>query len=219
MFFEIAKSIYYFFKNALYFFLLRSKHISLHYSCKVKSTEFGKHIRLYRNVQITNSSIGDYSYIAEQSNINNTTFGKFCSIGPGVKMGLGIHPTNFISTSPLFYSPKSIFDFSFTDKQQFKEYIPVTIGNDVWIGANAVIMDGITIGNGAVVAAGAIVNRDVLPYSIVGGVPASLIRKRFDEEMIYELEKVAWWNQAESDLKKMTVLIDDIPTFLKSYKS
>lgn len=219
MFFELAKSIYYFFKNLIYFFIFWSKHISLHYTCRIKSTKFGKNIRLYRNVQVTNSIVGDYTYIAEQSLVNNASIGKFCSVGPGVKIGLGMHPTNFISTSPLFYSTSSIFHTSFAPTSLFQEYKPVAIGNDVWIGANVVIMDGVTIGNGAIVAAGAIVNKDVLPYSIVGGVPAVLIKKRFDDKTIVELENVAWWNKSVAEFKKMSTVIHDIPAFLKRYSS
>ena len=114
--------------------------------------------------------------------MQNTTIGNYCSIARNVSIGLGLHPLNLFSTSPIFYKRQNALLLDLISKDnEFKEYQPITIGNDVWIGANAIIMDGITIGNGAVIAAGAVVTKNVPAYAIMGGVPAKLIKYRFAE--------------------------------------
>ena len=118
--------------------------------------------------------------------------GKFCSIAPNVNIGPIEHPLKYSSTYPMS-------TFGFLPEQ---EYLPVKIGNDVWIGINAVILKGVTIGDGAVIASGAVVTKDVLPYTIVGGVPAKIIRFRFSEEIISELLRIKWWNWNTEKIKR-----------------
>jgi acetyltransferase-like isoleucine patch superfamily enzyme len=163
----------------------------------VSNTSFGKYNFLSEDVTIINSSMGDCSYVGKTTLIQNVTIGKFTCIGPSVKIGLGNHPIkDFISIHPVFYSlAGQAADLTFADKQYFTEYLPTEIGNDVWIGANVVIPGGITIGNGAVIASGAVVTKDVLPYAIVGGIPAAFIRYRFPEETIQQLQQWQWWNK------------------------
>jgi len=119
--------------------------------------------------------------------ITNTSIGKFCSIAPKVRMGLGKHPINYISTSPLFYAPKNPLLFKICKSPKFDEFEPITIGNDVWIGVNVTIMDGIKVGDGAIIGANSVVTKDVEPFSIVGGVPAKEIKKRFETAIIEKL--------------------------------
>ena len=121
--------------------------------------------------------------------------------------GLGRHPVHFVSLHPVFYSKLSQAGVTFSDRNYFEELLPVTIGNDVWIGAGAIILDGVTIGDGAVIAAGAVVVRDVEPYSIVGGVPAKLIRNRFNEETMRLLFQIKWWDWPLDTLKQTTHLL------------
>ena len=104
--------------------------------------------------------------------------GKLCSIGDNVRIGLGIHPTHLRSTHPAFYSPQGNWDIKPTIQEKITEYKKVYIGDDVWIGTNAMILDGVTIGSHAVIAAGAVVTKDVPEYAIVGGVPAKIIKYR-----------------------------------------
>lgn len=154
-----------------------------------------KDVKVGRYSYLNNVSIGSYSYLAGFNTLMNTSIGKFCSIAENVKIGLGMHPvSSFVSTSPVFYSPSGQCGFSFADKNYFSETGSVNIGNDVWIGANAVLMDNVTIGDGAVIAAGAIVTKDVAPYSITGGVPAKHIKYRFDGHIIEALLESKWWD-------------------------
>lgn len=145
-------------------------------------------------------SIGDYTYVGEGALVQNTTIGNYCSISHGLICGLGTHPMDMFSTSPLFYKAKNTFGLNIVNKDSFsEEYRPITIGNDVWIGARATILDGVNIGDGAVIATGAVVTKDVPPYAIVAGIPARIIRYRCDDRHkdIYSNSK--WWTLAPKE--------------------
>ncbi len=177
---------------------------------------------------VKNTSVGKYTYIAG-ARIQSTRLGRFCSIGPRSRIGgLGRHPTEWISTHPIFFSTLKQANISFCERDFFDECGEVSIGNDVWIGANAFVLDGISIGDGAIVAAGAVVTKDVEPYSIVGGVPARLIRYRFTQTQIKSLQEMAWWNWPEDLLRKNAVLfrkpvdetvLNDLQTIYAQLKS
>jgi len=179
---------------------------------KVKSIKFGRRCIIDWNSsfsaynmigdysRIFNSHLGIYSYIGPFSIVIDTIIGKYCSIGPDVKIGLGYHPINYLSTSPYLYDSKLYGSLVTKDyEEQFKQ---VVIGNDVWIGANVLIAGGVKIGDGAVIGAGAFVNKDVEPYSIVVGTPARHIRYRLENEIIEEIQKDVWWNWDLAKLKK-----------------
>ncbi|PGQ81620.1 CatB-related O-acetyltransferase [Priestia megaterium] len=159
--------------------------------------------------------LGDYSYIGVNSNISNCEIGRYCSIGPSVKIGLGKHPIDLLSTSPIFYNPKNILNISLTEELQYQEYENTIIKNDVWIGANAIILDGIKIGNGAIIAAGAVVTKDVPDYAIVAGVPAKVIKLRFSEDIVQELLRTQWWKREPEEFKKDIKYFDNIQKILK----
>ena len=143
---------------------------------------------------IRKSRISSFSYVGNHTKIINANIGKFCSIAQNVRIGLGKHPTFMISTSPIFYSKNNPFKLEWVKENKFKEFEKITIGNDVWVGANAILLDGIKIGDGSIIAAGAIVTHNVPSFSIVGGCPAKLIRMRFDQETIDLIEESKWWN-------------------------
>jgi len=163
------------------------------------------------NSEFISSKIGIGSYIANNSIIKNSKIGRFCAIGDNVRTCLGLHPTkDFVSIHPAFFSTKKQAGFTFVPHDIFEEHkyiddgktIVVEIGNDVWIGNNVLIMDGVKIGDGAVIAAGAIVTKDVDPYTVIGGVPARIIKKRFSENQIDYLLRLKWWNKDISWIKR-----------------
>lgn len=157
---------------------------------------------ILENTLILNSSINRFSYIGRNSIVQNARIGAFCSIANDVFIGLGSHPVENFSTSPVFYRVSNTFGMRIVDKDyEFSEYRRIEIGNDVWIGARAVILDGVRIGDGAVIAANAVVTKDVPPYTIVGGVPASPIRNRFSQEKIDRLLALQWWLWPMDEIK------------------
>lgn len=186
------------------------------YGSFASETQLGKYSTLYENVMAHKCDIGDYTYIANSSTFLNTMLGKFCSIGPGVRCGLGTHPTHtFVSTHPVFFSTECQAQITFSDQSYFQELLPIKIGNDVWIGSNAIIIDGVKIGDGAIIAAGAVVNRDVPPYAVVGGIPARIIKYRFSAENIEFLLKYQWWEKDEKWIRDNWKLWLNISDFIK----
>ncbi len=170
--------------------------------------------KIYPNCYF-NGSMGYGTYMGHSSKIH-AHIGRFTSIAPEVECNHGVHPTGFpyVSTSPMFFSTRKQSGKTFADSMQFKEMKPtIEIGNDVWIGQKVFLVGGITIGDGAIVQAGAIVTKDVPPYSIVGGVPARVIRYRYDEETIDFLLRVQWWNKGEAWFKEHWRLLNDMDSF------
>lgn len=154
----------------------------------------------------TSIEVGAWSNVAGtkgHGEINHVKIGRYCSIADKVDINPPQHPVDWLSITARQYN-KGYLEFDrFGGKDvQVKEWQSgkrVEIGNDVWIGTNAVIMGGVKIGDGAIVAAGAVVTKDVPPYAIVGGVPAKVIKYRFDEATIQELLALQWWNYDIAD--------------------
>jgi acetyltransferase-like isoleucine patch superfamily enzyme len=152
-------------------------------------------VSIKEGAEVLQCKIGAYSYVSENSVVQNAEIGRFCSIARSVLIGLGEHPLmDNASTSPRFYSKPVSFTGKSELKDGFVENPPTTIGHDVWIGAGAFLKAGVHIGHGAVVAAGSVVTKDVPDYAIVGGIPAKVIRYRFDSDAIGRLLELEWWN-------------------------
>jgi acetyltransferase-like isoleucine patch superfamily enzyme len=150
--------------------------------------------RICDNSLLLDVRMGRHTYCACNCQIMHCEIGRFCSIGPEVFIGAGIHPTSLISTFPGFYS-RNAHTINFRVDESIAENAPVVIGNDVWIGGRVIVFGGITVGDGAIIGGGSLVTKDVEPYTIVGGVPARLIRKRFSDESIKQLLDYSWWNK------------------------
>ncbi|MDD3340036.1 MAG: CatB-related O-acetyltransferase [Lachnospiraceae bacterium] len=161
--------------------------------------------------------IGRYSYMGKNNSVANTRIGSFCSIASYCAIGGGAHPLDMISTSPVFYSGKNVFNRNF-GKIEAGINKPVVIGNDVWIGEAVFINDGITIGDGAIIGAHSVVTHDVPAYSIVAGAPAKVIRYRFAPEKIEKLLKIKWWEWPEEKLKEHGDKFVSVDQFLGEMK-
>lgn len=186
--------------NRLYYKLRFKNDLILGLGTNLNHVIVGKKVFIGSQSFVLNSKIGDYSYLNSNVKIRDSIIGKFCSIGPGVKIVLGNHPTDMVSTHPSFYSNNKPF-LTFSDKMYFEEYKSVTIGNDVWIGEDVLIPGGVKIGDGAIITSRAVVTKDVEPYSIVGGIPAKLIKYRFDEDTRAKIANSKWWDNDDKWFK------------------
>ena len=169
--------------------------VNISENCFLNNVQLKGYNKVGKNCSLSNSIVDKFTYVADLAKVNNLKIGKFCSIGPNIQTGYGTHPVDRISTSPYFYSSKAYNNIFDTENIFFQEYSTTIIGNDVWIGANVFLLDGVTIGNGAILAAGCVVTRDVPPYAIFGGIPAKIIRYRFQQEIIKVLEEMKWWEK------------------------
>jgi acetyltransferase-like isoleucine patch superfamily enzyme len=184
----------------------------------IADSVLGSNNRIGSDCYLHNVKYGDYTYNSIRTTLINCSIGKFCSIAQNVSVGLGKHPINsFVSMHPAFYSVHKQCGKTFVKDQFFTEMGFVEIGNDVWLGANSIILDDVKIGNGAVVAANSVVTHDVPAYAVVGGNPAKIIKYRFTEEEISFLEEFKWWDKPEEWLIQNYKLMHDIK-LLKEYK-
>lgn len=190
------------------------KHLRMEYLTELSSCTFSEYNTLYKYSRLRDVQMGRFSYVGRESQVYHARIGSFTSIGPQVLIGLGEHPSEgFVSTHPMFYSDRGQSNPVIVDKPLFDEMPTTTIGNDVWIGARAILRTGVTIGDGAIIAAGAVVVKDVEPYSIVGGIPAKHIRYRFTTEEIQRIQESNWWQQDLTWLKEHREAMTHISRF------
>ena len=184
----------------------------------IKQSKLDRSVLVGSGSQIINSSIGYGSYLGNNVVSLFSEFGNFCSVGNNCTIGAAEHPQQFVSTSPVFYggyrkafSIKKIC-LGHLEWDSYKQR--VEIGSDVWIGNNVIIKSGVRIGTGAIVAAGAVVTKDVLPYEVVGGVPAKHIKYRFEDPLVKKLLESCWWTLPIDELKRLSSSMDDPEAFL-----
>lgn len=166
------------------------------------NSHIGEYAFLAHDASIISSCIGDRTSIGRYSNVRYCDIGKFCAVSWNTTLGADGHPIQNISGSGAFF--RSCFGLSMKNlpKEDLGGHVErCVVGNDVWIGCNAIVRSGVRIGDGAVVGAGSVVLNDVEPYEIVAGVPAKTIKKRFNDDVILQLLKMRWWEYPDDFLK------------------
>lgn len=168
----------------------------VHQSARLREAQIGRRCEVLQNTRIEYASLGDYSYLGENCEVADAAIGKFTAIANAVRIGAPNHPMGRASQHRFTYVPEYYEPTTTRDRDFFAERRGdrVIVGNDVWIGHAAILLPGVTVGDGAVIAAGAVVSRDVPPYTIVGGVPARPIRQRFPDAVAERLGRIAWWD-------------------------
>ncbi|AYA78085.1 antibiotic acetyltransferase [Bacillus sp. Y1] len=213
--------------NLIYKRRLRKKKVFLLSKVKINTkTLLEGNNKIYQNSTIINASVGIGTYIGWNSKLNNCKIGRFCSIAPYVEVIYGRHPVKkFISTHPAFFSLQKQAGFTFTNEQLYLENKLVdnkysaVIGNDVWIGYGATIVEGIKIGDGAIIGAKSVVTKDVEPYSINVGIPAKKIGYRFEEHQRQLLASLEWWNKDFEWIKENKKYFEDVEAFYERFNN
>lgn len=191
-------------------------------TAKLVDTELGAYTEVGARTILNEVTMGDYSYVVNDAQITYTTIGKFCSIAAMTRINPGNHPMHRATQAHFTYRASAYFPGESDDADFFawRREHHCTIGHDVWLGHGAIVLPGRKIGTGAVIAAGAIVTKDVAPYTIVAGNPARPVRRRFSETVEDGLMELAWWDwehemlrQALPDFRKLPV-----EDFLSKYK-
>ena len=160
---------------------------------------------------IKNDTLNATNFIGENTFINSCSeIGSFSSISSGVKIGLKNHNLDLVSTSPFFYNPSKTWGI----KNKSSKVQPCRIGADVLVSANSIIMEGISLGVGSIIGAGSFVNNDVPPYAVVGGVPARVLKYRFNESEIKLLIKSQWWELDPEKIISLSKFFNDPKKFV-----
>ncbi|MBN1339031.1 MAG: CatB-related O-acetyltransferase [Bacteroidales bacterium] len=187
-----------------------------HPSCRIRAASVSRNVKLSKGVTLEYGShvqafsIGRFTYINKYCLIDKYTLsiGSFCSIAYNAKIGLGSHPVDWVSTHPFAYNKKYGFVTENIEFEPEKAQRTV-ICNDVWIGANSIVLAGVKVGDGAIIGANSLVTKDVEPYSIVYGSPAEFRRYRFNEETRKQLLELKWWDKPDEWIRKNITKFND----------
>ncbi|MFN3720057.1 MAG: DapH/DapD/GlmU-related protein [Rhizobium rhizophilum] len=180
----------------------------VHETAQVVNSTLGRYTEVADRCRLEDAEMGDYSYIMQDGSIWCATVGKFANIAASVRINATNHPTWRPTLHHFTYRAADYFDGADNDHDFFawRRDNRVVIGHDVWIGHGATVLPGVIVGDGAVIGAGAVVSRDVEPYTIVGGVPAKLIRERFPRPVAERMQALAWWDW---DHDRLFAALDD----------
>ena len=194
---------------------------TIHPDCEVTDTTFGAFTEIGRGSRVAHSTVGDYSYCDRYCDIANARIGKFSNIASFVRIGATDHPLDRASLHHFMYRSASYWDDAAEDAAWFNHRHSrlAHIGHDTWIGHNAQVKPEVTIGHGAVVASGAVVTRDVAPYSIVAGLPAKPVRDRLPPGLADRLIALGWWDWDHARLRAALEDFRTLPAeaFLEKY--
>ena len=194
----------------------------IHPDCEIHEASFGRFVEIGKGSRITNSTIGDYSYCDRYADIANADVGKFANIAAFTRIGATDHPMHTASMHHFLYRSSDYWDDAGRDEDFFAHRASrrATIGHDTWIGNGAMIKPEVTVGIGAVVASGAVVTKDVAPFTIVAGMPAVKIRDRHTPAIIERLMALAWWDWDHDQLRASLDDFRKLPVaeFLEKYR-
>ncbi|WP_417743485.1 DapH/DapD/GlmU-related protein [Salipiger sp.] len=193
----------------------------IHPGCELTECRFGRFVEIGRGARLGNVEMGDYSYCDRYADIANATVGKFANIASFARIGPTDHPMQQASLHHFLYRSDDYWDDADRDAAFFAHRLSrrAKIGHDTWIGHNAVVRPKVSVGHGAVVAAGAVVTKDVAPYMIVAGVPAVPLRERFPARVAERLMALAWWDWDHATLRERLEDFRSLPieAFLERY--
>jgi acetyltransferase-like isoleucine patch superfamily enzyme len=207
------------FTSLVYQMRYAGKSIRIEYMAELSNVKFEGTNKVYKYARLRDVNLGRFSYVSRGTQVYNAEVGKFTCIGPETIIGPGEHPVRgYISSHPAFYSTLAQAGSTFSDGDYINEIPRTVIGHNVWIGARVVVRAGINIGDGVIIAAGSVVVKDVAPYTVVGGVPAKLIRDRFEQPVKEVVQSSEWWNWPNEDLSKNAAAFRDENSFLELVK-
>jgi phosphonate metabolism protein (transferase hexapeptide repeat family) len=191
---------------------------TLHDRVRVSDSDLGVWTELHPGTSVRTSEVGAYSYLMRRVQLDFTTLGRFCSVASDVRIGPVNHPMNRPTTHHFTYRAGQ-YGLGDPDEAVFewRRGQAVEVGHDVWVGHGATVLPDVEIGNGAVVAAGAVVTDDVAPYAVVAGVPAERVGWRFPPDVAAAVEATTWWEWDHDTIRERLPAFRDLGRFLTEY--